>query len=404
MTETAVRLRSLFPLDPDAAYLNHGAYGVVPHTVSVAQAAWRERIEAAPGPFFARECAPALRAALDAVAPRLGAEGADTAFVDNVTGGFNGLLRSLDLKPGDEILLGRHGYGAFRNAALFAASRTGAVVVEADTPFPVTDARTMGGVFAAAMTDRTRLVVVDHVGSSTAVAWPVEEVVAACRREGVVVAVDGAHAPGHVPVDVARIGADVYLANLHKWAFAPRGTGVLWASKAVQEWLHPAVVSWGYGKGFAAEFDWTGTRDVSGWLAAPEGFALHERLGGGALMARNRGLATGAGDMLADAWGTRCGGPPRITAAMRCVQLPEIDVPGTPDGVSALRARLWDQHRIEAPVYLHDGALWVRIAAQAYNELEDFVRLRDAVEGMRPARRQLAVVRRRSIVPVGAAA
>jgi len=401
VTQTPADLRSLFPIDPDAAYLNHGAYGVVPHTVGVAQAAWRERIEAAPGPFFAREFPPALRAALDAVAPRLGAEGADMAFVDNVTTGFNGLLRSLDLAPGDEILLGRHAYGAFRNAARFAAARAGAVVVEAGTPFPVTDPRAMAGVFASAMTERTRLVVVDHVGSSTGVVWPVEEVVAG---DGVVVVVDGAHAPGHVPVDVTRIGADVYLANLHKWAFAPRGTGVVWASKAAQAWLHPAVVSWGYGEGFAAEFDWTGTRDVSGWLAAPEGFALHDRLGGTALMTRNRGLATGAGDMLADAWNTRCGAPPRLTAAMRAVLLPEIDVPGTADGAAALRARLWEQHRIEAPVYVHDGALWVRICAQAYNQLPDFARLRDAVQAMRPARRQLAVVRRRWMVPVGAAA
>lgn len=369
--------REDWPLDPAVTYLNHGGYGVAPKSVMAVAAEWRARIERNPMRFMKEELPGAWRSAAASLAAYLGARGEDLVFVANATEGVNAVLRSLELHPGDEILVTELGYAAIAKAARHAALRSGAQVVEVPVPLPLSDTGSVIAAIAARLGPRTRLVIIDHIASSSALVMPVAEIVRLAHAAGAPVLIDGAHAPGQVPLDLAAIGGDWYVGNCHKWLMAPRGCGFLWAPPERQAELHPLAISHGYGGGFVAEFDWTGTRDPSPFLAVPAAIAFHQRLGGVALMARNAALAREAARLLARTWRTELGGPESAFAAMATVRLPERGA--SVEAAIALERRLARDHGIVVAIMLQAGALWARVAAQAYNELADYERLARAV-------------------------
>ena len=201
--------------------------------------------------------------------------------------------------------------------------------------------------------------------------FPIREMAAICREHGVPVAVDGAHAPGQLPLDVPALGVDWYVGNLHKWAFAARGTAVIWCAPERQTTIHPVSISHYLGQGFAAEFDFSGTRDSSAWLAVPEALDYLASLGSEAVHAHNNALARDAGEMLAKAWDSEIAAGPRFSAAMAAVRLPGV---AAADRTAARRIarRLREMHNISAGVMVIDGGVWLRVSAQIYNEIADY--------------------------------
>ena len=371
-------LRHAFLLEEGFATVNHGSYGATPHPVLAAQDDWRARMERQPTRFFNTTILPALREAADALGAVIGARGRDIGFVGNATEGVNGVLRSLAFAPGDEIVALGHVYGAVRNTIRHVCSVSGARMVEVPVVFPrPDDAEVLAGL-TAALRPRTKLAVLDHITSSSALLLPIAAMIAACHARGVKVLVDGAHAPGQVRLDLTALNADWYVGNCHKWLFAPKGSGFLWARPDRQDGIHPAVISHGYGQGFTAEFDWTGTRDPSAWLAVPAALAFHAGLGGEALMARNAALAAAAATRLAARWGTETGAGNRPAAAMATVRLPD-DRPADRARAEVLRVLLLALGT-DVPVMVHNDRLWLRLSAQAYNEPEDFERMGDLIE------------------------
>jgi len=366
--------RGAWCLDPAFAYLNHGGFGVTPEAVFAEQDRWRARIERNPTHFLTYEVEDALRTATVPVAKAIGAAAADVVFVENATTGLNAVLRSLDFEPGDEILITGLSYPAIRKAAYYAASRCGARVVEAKIPLPLPDKAALLRAVAAKLTIRTKLAIFDHIASHSALLLPADELTRLAHEAGARVMIDGAHAPGQIPLDIAALGADWYVGNLHKWYFAPRSCGFLWVSKAHQPATRPLAISHGYGEGFRAEFEWTGTRDVTAALATPAAIDFHESLGGVALMARNSALVREAASMLAAQWRTELTGPSDHFAAMATVRLP-LRGEATGARANALMRELAERHKIGAAVVVLEGALWVRIAAQAYNEIAEYERL-----------------------------
>jgi len=377
-----------WPLRPDVTYLNHGTVGVTPNRVLAAQRAIRDEMERSPSQFLLREQSglvgvptgrlSRVRLAANAVAASLGAQGDDLVFVDNATTGVNAVLRSVPLAPGDEILLTDHNYGGTTRAAQFAARDRGASVRIAAVPYPQFDPRALVASVAGQINDRTRLAVFDHITAESALVFPVAELMAVCRVRGVPVLIDGAHAPGVLPLDVPSLGADWYAANLHKWACAPRSCGVLWARPDRQAGLHPPVISWGLDQGFAAEFDWVGTRDASAWLAAPEGFAFLDTIGRDQLWAHNHALAWQGARRLADRWGTSLGFSESDIGFMATVPMPAA-LGSEPADAARVRDALLFGDRIEVQVHAAHGRLWARISVQIYNEMSDIDRLADAV-------------------------
>jgi isopenicillin-N epimerase len=380
-------MRADWPLDPDILYLNHGTVGVTPRRVLDAQHAIRDAVERAPSQVLLRGQAhmvgvptdrpSGVRQAAAEIARFVGARPDDVVLVDNATTGANAVLRSLPLDPGDEILLTDHNYGATRRVAEFVARERRAVVRTATVPYPEFDAGRLVDNVSGALTSRTRIAVLDHIASESALVFPLAELLARCRARDVPVLVDAAHAPAVLPIDLETLGADWYIANLHKWACAPRSSGFLWAAPERQKTLHPPVISWGLDKGFTQEFDWVGTRDISAWLAAPAGIEFLDALGRDAVWNHNHHLAWQGAQHLAERWGTTLGYGESDIGFMATVPMPAA-CGKTMDDAARVRDTLLFDHRIEVQVHAAHGRVWARVSAQVYVEESDIERLADA--------------------------
>ena len=315
-------IRHEWGIDWDFLTVNHGSFGATPKMVLAAQENWRRRLEAQPSRFMRAVLPDALRGAAAKLAAFVGAEPKDVAFVENATTGCNAVLRSLKLAPGDEIVMLSHVYGAVRNTVRYVSERTGARVVEAAVPFPRPSADAIVANLAAALTKRTRIAVLDHITSSSALVLPLQRMVEVCHAAGVPVLVDGAHGPGQVTLDLTALGADWYSGNCHKWLCAPKGSAFLHARADRQEDLHPVTISHGLGGGFLAEFDWTGTWYPSAYLAVRDAIEFHGRLGGAALRARNAALAAEGATLIAGRLGTETGAGNEVSGSMGLVRVP----------------------------------------------------------------------------------
>ena len=381
-------MRGHWLLDPEYTYLNHGTVGAPPRRVLEKQQALRDEIERQPARFMLRELAghhmapwraeSRIREAAGSVAGFLGSRAEDLVFVPNVTTGLNAVLRSIPFAPGDEVVVSDLAYGAVALAAGFATRERGATLRTVEMPYPVRDPGAIVGAMTSALTPRTRLAVVDHITALTALVLPVTAIVAECHARGVPVLVDGAHAPGSLALDIPSIGADWYVANLHKWAHAPRACGILWAAPDRHKDLRHPVVSWGFGQGFREEFEWNGTSDPTSYLAAPEGIALLREWGFDAVLDYMHGLAWDAARVLSDCWRTTLDTPRAMVGAMVTVPLPE-GAGGSDSDAARLRLALLVEDRIEVQLHAWRGRLWARVSAQVYNERSDMAQLAEAV-------------------------
>jgi isopenicillin-N epimerase len=368
------QVRELWPLEQTVAHLNHGSYGAVTTPVLEEQQSWRDRMESNPVRFFARELPGALVAARAEVGEFLGADEGSLAFVPNATTGASTVLSVFPREPGDHVLLTDHSYGAVRIAAERFAPERGAVVDTVHVPLAATDDDVVDAVLGQ-VTDRTRLVVLDHVTSPTARRLPLDTLVPALQERGAAVLVDGAHAPGMLDLDLARIGADFYVGNLHKWACAARGTAVLHAAARWRPALRPLVASWGEAEGFPLAFDETGTEDPTPWLSAPRALRLLGQLGLDRLRRHNVELAVAGQEEVARAIGVPAADLPRDPAvSMQLVPLPD-GIAATRESAAALQDRIGEESAVEVAVTCWDGRGFLRLSAHAYNAPADYRRL-----------------------------
>jgi len=382
---------ALWPLDRGVAFLNHGSYGACPAEVLRYQAALRAEMEAEPVRFLGRELDDRLDAARARLGAFVGADPDDLAFVSNATGGVNAVLRSLRLAAGDELLTTDHAYQACRNTLDFVAERSGARVVTVTLPFPVASPQAIVDVVLAGVTPRTRLALLDHITSPTALILPLERLVAALAARGVDSVVDGAHAPGMVPLDLRALGAAYYSGNCHKWLCTPKGSAFLWVRRDRQADVHPLTISHG-AKGeragrsrFRLEFDWTGTQDPTAWLTVPMAIDYLAGLvpgGWPALMARNRALALEARRLMCEAVGTSPACPEEMIGSIASVILPDNRTVETGWRVrDPIQGRLFEAWGIEVPIMRWPAPpkRMVRVSAQLYNHLPQYVRLAEAL-------------------------
>jgi isopenicillin-N epimerase len=361
-----------FGLDPGLLHANHGSYGAVPDALRDRQQQVRDDLRRSPCGFLRAEYPARIRQAAARVAAFLGGDPGDWVFVENATAAANAVIASVPLQPGDEILTTDQVYGAVRKAIDQRCRATGARRVEASIALPVSAPADILNAVLDAATDRTRLVILDHISSPCGLLFPVDDLCAQFRQRGVPVFVDGAHGPGNVDVDVTRIGADFYTGNAHKWLCAPHGAGVLWCDSARQPDLHPLVVSHGFGLGFTAEFDWPGTRDPSAWLTIPDAIDLHQAWGGQTLRQRNHDVAFAAAAALADELGTDLAAPRRMQTSMATLRLP-LPRALPHDRIEALHIALERDHGVVVALNNAGGATWLRLSAAIYSDTGDLV-------------------------------
>ncbi|MEX2212968.1 MAG: aminotransferase class V-fold PLP-dependent enzyme [Phycisphaeraceae bacterium] len=383
-------------LDPAITFLNHGSFGACPKVVLEAQQHYRDMLEAEPVRFFTREAQPLMDKARAELALLLGADSNDLAFVNNATTGVNCVVRSLRWEKGDEILTTDHAYNACRNVLVYVAQREGAKVVTAAVPFPLRSPDEVLDAILRCVSPRTKLALIDHVTSPTGVIFPIEAIVRELQSRGIDVLVDGAHAPGMVPLDLKSLNAAYYTGNCHKWLCAPKGAAFLHVRPDRQEAIVPMTISHGLNTRYQGRslfrdlFDWTGTQDVTPWLAVTDAIEFVKTIvpgGAGALMNRNRELALRARAILCAALEVNAPCPASMIGSLASVPLPDMPKENVPDWSTAvspsqsLNVALMERYRIEVPIpgWPRGPKRLVRISAQAYNEVSEYEALAAAL-------------------------
>lgn len=377
-------IASRWMLDPRITFLNHGSFGAVPRVVFDAHTEWRRRIESEPIERIAplRGGRGLIEEAKKPVGALMRMRSDDFGLVTNATEGVNSVLRSLEFKPGDELLTTNHVYNAVRRAMQFVARRQGATYREVTVPFPTRGEDEIAEAVINGLGPRTRLLVIDHVTSPTALIFPVNQITRACNERCIEVLIDGAHAPGMLDLDVPATGATYYAGNLHKWCCAPKGSGFLWVDPKRQRDIHPLIISHHLDEGFAIEFGWQGTRDVSAWLAIPDALEFLADLGWDRIRQHNHGLALWAHHWLAERLNVEQCSPAdgRLLGSMVTFPLPApLDRLDETQALATQR-RLYDEYQLEMPLMVWNGRCYLRIAAQVYNTPAQIERAASIIE------------------------
>jgi isopenicillin-N epimerase len=347
-------------LDPEVVFLNHGSFGACPRPVFDVYQEWQREFEREPVDLFDRRLENELAGVRAALGEYVGAPPDDLALVLNATFGLNAVLRSLSLGPDDEILTTGHEYDGIDLLLDFLSERTGVQIVRA----PGVDA---DAIWAGA-TERTRVLLVSHITSPTALLLPVEDLCRRAHDAGVLSVIDGAHGPGQVPLDLERLGADFYAGNCHKWLCAPKGAGFLYGRPERQELLEPLVVGWGYREsGFALRHDWESTRDPAAYLSVPAAIAF----------VREHGRAVDCRELLQEGSQQLAAAGFRTFAPAQPLQMASFGLP--PCDAEKVQRRLFEDFRIEVPVRNWNGQALLRVSVAPYNTTADLDQLEAAL-------------------------
>jgi isopenicillin-N epimerase len=384
-TNSAAALREMFLLRPGVVFLNHGSFGACPRPVFKAYQAWQLELERQPVEFLGRRFKDLMREARQALAAFVGADADDLVYVPNATTGLNIVIRSLPLRDGDEVLATDHEYGALDRTWRFICGKRGARYINQPLPLPIESAEQVVEALWARVTERTRVLFLSHITSPTALILPAAELIQRARAAGILTVIDGAHAPGQIPLNLAALGADFYSGNCHKWMMSAKGAAFLYARRVVQPLVKPLVVSWGWEteepgpSRFLDEQEWQGTRDIAAYLSVPAAIQFmaehdwprvqrecHELV----RYARERvGGLTGLPPIVLDS--------PEWFAQMAALPLPPCDL-------DALKRRLYDEFAIEIPTVDCHGRHFVRISIQGYNTQADVDALVEALKVLLP--------------------
>jgi len=384
MIASMSNLKDNFLLDPNIVFLNHGSFGATPKPVFEAYQRWQLELERQPVEFLGRRHNELMRSARAALADYVGTTENNLVYVANVTVGLNIVARSLNLCPGDEVLSSDHEYGALDRTWRFLAKEKGFAYVKCHIPLPLGSAETFVDDLWKGVTSQTRVIFISQITSPSAIIFPVAEVCARARREGIITVIDGAHSAGQIPLSLDTLGADFWSGNLHKWLMSPKGAGFLYARPEVQHLLKPLVVSWGYEaeipspSQFVDHHEWQGTRDIAAFLTVPDAIKFQREHNWDLVRESCFKLAVYAQEKICALTGLS---PLHKPGARTFYQMVAVRLPDTTDVIS-FKKQLYDDFRIEAPVYVWNENKLIRISVQGYNSQEDIDALFSAISAL----------------------
>lgn len=376
-------LRDYFLLDREIVFLNHGSFGAAPRPVFDEYQSWQSRLERQPVRFLGSDIGIYLAEARAALGRYLNVPAEDLVYVPNATFAVNVVARSLQLGPEDEVLATDHEYGACENAWLFMSRERGFRYVRQPIPLPLPGEVDIVEQFWAGVTPHTKVIFISHITSPTAVRFPVAAICARARQAGILTVIDGAHAPGQIPLDLAAVGADFYAGNCHKWLCSPKGSGFLYARPQAQRLVEPLIVGWGWGEGrtfsFGSDFldylQYPGTNDYAAYLATPAAIAFQARHDWDSVRQHCHVLVVEAIDRI-----NHLTGLPRIyPTADSFQQMAIAALPAIAD-LPDFKRRLYDDYRVEIPCIQWNGGQYIRVSIQGYNSLADIDALLAALE------------------------
>lgn len=368
-------MRSDFLIDPGVVFLNHGSFGATPKPVFEAYQRWQRELEWQPVEFLGRRVDGLLNEARAALAKYLNAELENLVFVPNATSGVNVAARSIKLQPGDEILTTDHEYGACSYSWLHESETTGAKYIIRDVKLPLTTNEAFVEQFWAGVTPRTKVIYLSHITSPTALIFPVEEICRRAREAGIITVIDGAHAPGQIPLDMQAIGADFYTGNCHKWMCTPKGSGFLYVRPEFHAAIEPLIISWGWTDDatFVQRNQMQATRDPAAYLAVPAGIEYLEAHNWEEVRARCHALGVELREQIADWSDQQQLAPESFFGQMFTAPLPPCDP-------QVVKERLYNEYHIEVPVMTFKDRQYVRVSFQGYTTREEGQKLLAALQ------------------------
>jgi len=379
-------LKKYFFLDPNIVFLNHGSFGATPKTVFREYQRWQREMEKQPVEFLGRRIPQLLAEARTVLGAYLGTSADNLVYTQNVTVSLNIVARSLELGTGDEVLTTDHEYGAIDRTWRFLAKEHGFQYINQPIPAPLTTPEKFVEDFWAGVTPCTRVICISHITSPTAIIFPVEDIIQRARAAGILTIIDGAHVPGQIPLQLDSLGADFYGGNLHKWLCAPKGAGFLYARPEMQHLLKPLVVSWGYeseapsGSNFIDYNDWWGTRDHSAFLTVAAAIQFQKENDWDSVRESCHQLVREAQTRICELTGVA---PLHSPADSWFAQMAAAPLPADTDLVT-LKARLYDESKIEVPFVSWNRNKLIRVSVQGYNTARDIDMLIRALARLLP--------------------
>lgn len=366
-----LNLKRHFLLDPTVTFLNHGSFGAVPKPVFKEYQRWQRELENRPVEFLGRRFPDLMRTAREGLASYLGTTAGNVVYAQNVTVALNIVARSLELGAGDEVLTTNHEYGALDRTWRFLSKERGFTYI--NQPVDLTSHEAFVASFWRGVTLRTRVIFLSHITSPTASLFPIQALIERAKEQKVITIIDGAHAPGQIPLHLDSLGADFYGGNLHKWLCAPKGAGFLYARPEVQHMLKPLVVSWGYealapgDSTFIDHHEWWGTRDPAAFLTVPQAIQFQQDHDWAQVRTACHQLAVETWKRIHDLTGLA---PLHSDPETWFAQMIVAALPADTD-LAALKARLYDEYRIEIPVLQWNERKLIRLSVQGYNSHKD---------------------------------
>ncbi|MBM2814667.1 MAG: Aminotran 5 protein [Ignavibacteria bacterium] len=359
--------------DNDLVFLNNGSFGASPIQVLEAYRRYNEMLERQPVEFFVDFYPGKIRETAAKLAELINCDAEGIVFVDNATTGVNTIMNYLSttLKQGDEILCTNHDYPGVRNTLRYYCQRFGFQLKEVEIPLPISSSYEVTKQIKEQLSTHTKAIIIDHITSSTALIFPVDEIVRICRERGILTAIDGAHATGMIDLNISQINPDFYTGNCHKWLFAPKSCALLWVAPQYRQNFHPLVISLDYEQGYTKEFDWVGTKNPSPYLAINESIDFFYSLGGIELQKRNHSLVLEARTLIAEKHNLEIPCPDEMLGSMASLPLPNNHEVSREE-IMRLRNYFLTNHKIEMPFFPFSGKLWFRISVQAYNDMDDY--------------------------------
>ena len=357
-----------FLLDPSITFLNHGSFGATPAPVFDEYQRIQRELEKEPVEFLGRKASGLLQQSREILAEYLSVDRDDLVYIPNASQGINIVAHSLDLHPGDEVLASDHEYGAMDRTWQFLSERKGFIYRNVEVSLPLTSKDRFVYDFFSQVSSRTRVIYLSHITSPTSLIFPIKEICQKAREMNILTLIDGAHAPGQIDLDLDLLGPDFYTGNCHKWLCAPKGSAFLFARKEVQNLVQPLVVSWGWHaeipgpSQFIDYLEWTGTRDISPYLAVPSAIKFQASNDWHTVRARCHELAAGINQELCDLFHNESLSTPSDWFG----QMVSIPLPTKPSS-EALQQRLFNDFKIEVPIVYWKGKTLVRVSVQAYN-------------------------------------
>ncbi len=381
-------LKDKFLLDPDVIFLNHGSFGATPRPVFARYQEWQRQLERQPVQFLARNLEDKLAEARQTLADYLHARVDDLIYIPNATFGVNMVARSLALGPGDEVLTTDHEYGACDKIWQFVCHKTGALYVRQPIPLPLAPPQVVAERFWQGVTKHTRVIFLSHITSPTAQHMPVEAICQRAREVGILTLIDGAHAPGQIPLNLEAIGADFYTGNCHKWLLSPKGAAFLHVQRDRQKLIEPLVVSWGWQDdptcntetAFLDALQWVGTKDPAAYLSVPAAIQFQRAHNWSAVVGNCHTLLRQALRRISD---LTCLAPLYFDDMDLYCQMAIAPLPPIAD-LAGFQARLYHEYRVEIPLIQWQQYQFIRISVQGYNSQADIDTLLQALALLLP--------------------